>query len=635
MKSDIWRKGLLSGLAWGSVVATAHLGHGIGLILVLGQPPLTWFAAKGTLIEVAIGPVLGLVLSPLFKLRRGDLAHPLALTAAWLVMERLVAVDPSKPAMWIAPTLVALAMYAGGAFLWKKAPRAVVAIAVLLPIALLSAPEIRTALHPEPVSHVERGTARNGAPDVLFLVMDTVRAQSTSAYGYARKTTPNLDRLAAEGALFEKATAPGTWSLPAHAALFTGTFPSYNNAHEETRYLDEKLPTVAETFAKAGYDTLCFSANPHVSEAFGLARGFAYSDRAWMSGPGARQFSFIYRTLDYFALGVTDKGGADVVGNVERWLAGRPKHGPPAFVFVNFLEAHFPFHQLPRDYVYAYQDRPLRELRDAGQIAFGVQFGRQLTDAEQAQIRQPLVDLYDGGVLYTDHLIGEIVALWQEKGLLDDTIVVVLADHGESVGEHGAFGHVTPLTEEILHVPLVFRYPKKIVGGTRIKQPVSSVGTFATLAALAEIEAPSDLAVGSLLSGAVGAGKPVLAERFEEHLLAGRFAPGTANGSGPLVDPHGRYRVIRSGNLKYILHDNGDKTLYDLDRDPGELHDLADSQPWDVSKLDEELEAVRLALGLPELTAELGAQPKELDDATRAQLEALGYLQPEAEPKPE
>ncbi|MBA2320819.1 MAG: sulfatase-like hydrolase/transferase [Deltaproteobacteria bacterium] len=633
---SIWLQGLLSGLAWGAAVATAHLGHGIGLILVLGQPPLTWFAAKGTLIEGVIGVVGGLLLSPVFKLPRGHVIHPVLLTFAWLIMERLVAVDPSKPAMWLAPSVVGLVLYGMGARAWKRAPRATVAVAAALPVALLAAPEIRTALQPEPVVHVDRGTARPDAPDVLFLVMDTVRAQSSSAYGYGRKTTPNLEKIAAEGVLFELATAPGTWSLPAHAALFTGTFPSYNNAHEETRYLDEKLPTIAETFAKAGYETLCFSANPHVSDAFGLTRGFSYSDKAWMSGPGARQFSFIYRTLDYFELGVVDKGGAEVVGNVERWLDDRPEDGPPAFVFVNFLEAHFPFHQLPHDFVYAFQDRSMNELREAGQIGFGVQFGRQLTQAEQDQIRGPLVDLYDGGVLYTDHLIGQVVDQWRQRGLLDDTIVVVLADHGEVVGEHGAFGHVTPMVEEVLRVPLVFRYPKKIEAGRRVAQPVSSVGTFATLAELADVPMTADIVqVGSLLSAMEGddtAGKPIIAERFEEHLLASRFAPGTANGTGPLVNPYGRFRSIRSGDLKYVLHDSGDATLYDLATDPGETTDLAETRPDLAIPMAGELEVVRTAIGLPPLDAEiLGAQAKQMDDHTRAMLESLGYLTPEEE----
>jgi arylsulfatase A-like enzyme len=116
-------------------------------------------------------------------------------------------------------------------------------------------------------------------------------------------------------------------------------------------------------------------------------------------------------------------------------------------------------------------------------------------------------------------------------------------------------------------------------------------------------------------------------------MLAGRFAPGTANGTGPLVDPHGRYRVIRSGELKLIQHGADTWTLYDLATDPGENQDISQTRASDVSILREELETVRLATGLPELTAELGAQPHQIDDATRAQLEALGYLQPEPAPK--
>ncbi len=641
MEDSIWLKGLRSGVAWGAVVATAHLGHGIGLILALGQPPLTWFAAKGTIIELFIGVVAGVVLSPVFKIQRGNWIHPALMAAAWLGMEWIVAVDPSKPAMWIAPVIVALALYAVGAWMYAKRPKLTAGIAAVLPLILLSMPEIRTALQEEEESNVVRGTPKPGAPDVLFIVMDTVRAQSVSAISYERDTTPNLKKLAEDGLLFEQATAAATWSLPAHASLFTGTFPSFNNAHDETRYLDDRLPTIMETFAGAGYETLCFSANPHISDAFGLTRGFSYSDLAWMAGPGARQFSFIYRTLDYFGIGVTDKGGAEVVGNIQEWMDDRPKDGPPAFVFVNFLEAHFPFHQLPGEYVYAFQDRPMSELRDAGQIAFGVQFGRQLTEAEADQIRGPLVDLYDGGVKYTDHLVGQVIDEWRSRNLLDETIVVVLADHGEVVGEHNAFGHVTPMLEQDLRVPLVFRYPPKITEGKRVSQPVSTVGTYATLLDLAGIPEPTltapdgstatTLQIGSLLAAAAGdltAGQPILAERFEEHMLAARFAEGTGNGKGPLTNPHGRYRSYRSGDLKFVRHSSGDETLYDLAADPGENIDLTDTRPDEIARLQGELKAVEAMLGLPDLNATvLGPQKPAMDAATCHQLIALGYME--------
>lgn len=623
-------RGLLGGLAWGSAIAITHLGHGIGLILVLGQPPLTWFAAKGTLVEFVLGVLAGVVLAPIYKLPKGaEVAHPVSLAVLWLIIERIVAVDPSKPLMWIAPSLVALVFVAVGSLAWRRAPAAVVGTAALLPVVLLAAPEIRSATAEAEVPP-ELRPAKKGAPDVLFIVMDTTRSQSLSTHGYARDTAPVLEKLAAEGVLFEGATAPSTWSLPSHAALFTGMFPSFNGAHAETRMLGKTFPTVAETFAEAGYETHCFSANPHISEAFGLTRGFHYSDKAWMAGPGARQFSFIYRFLDYLGLGVDDKGGAQVIDNIEDWWATRPADGPPAFVFVNFLEAHFPFHQLPSEYVYAYQDRPMSELREAGQIAFGAQFGRPLTEAEVEQIRGPLVDLYDGGIKYTDFLVGEVVRQWQEAGKLDDTIVVVLGDHGEVVGEHDAFGHVTAVVEEDLRVPLIFRYPKAIPGGTRIEAPVSTVGTFATLTELAGIDHPK-VHVESLLPALQGeaVGQPVIAERFEEHLLAQRFAPGTANGKGPLVNPRGRYRTFRQGDWKLVQHSDGGEWLYNLADDPGEMNDVAEDAWQELDELKAALDTWRGELLLPELDAEVTAEVmkvEDMDEATKKQLCELGYL---------
>ena len=473
--------------------------------------------------------------------------------------------------------------------------------------------------------------ARADAPDVLFIVMDTTRAQSSSAYGYERDTTPTLEALAREGVLYEQATAPATWSLPAHAALFTGTFPSFNQAHAETRFLGDTLPTVMEVFAENGYETHCFSANPHISESFGLTRGFHHSDRAWAAGPAARQFSFIYRFLDFAGLGVDDKGGKLVVSNIEDWWSERPDDGPPAFVFVNFLEAHFPFHQLPKEYVYAYQDRPMSELREAGQIAFGAQFGRPLTPAEVEQIRGPLVDLYDGGVKYTDFLVREVVEQWRAAGKLDDTIVVVLGDHGEVVGEHDAFGHVTPMVEEDLRVPLIFRYPARIEGGTRIPEPVSTVGTLATLVDLAQIDGPGKVHVESLMPALDGStvGDPVIAERYEEHLLSARFGPGEANGKGPLMNPRGRYRSYRSGDWKYVQHNEDGEWLYNLASDPGEKNDLAEAEWQKLDELKEELSIHMADLLLPDLDAEVTGQvmnTDDMDEATKQQLCELGYL---------
>ncbi|NOY27277.1 MAG: sulfatase [Oligoflexia bacterium] len=626
-------RALRGSLGWAAAISTVHFVTGIALIVVLNMPPLTGFAAQSYAMEFVLAFVIGLVLSPLLLVPKGGLLHPLALAAAWIGLERWVAVDPSKLQMWIGPTIGALVVWTIGKAIWTRKPAVVIGLGVLVPVVGLLVPVAIDANRADLTPRPGAATAPKGAPDVLFIVMDTVRAQSSSSYGYTRKTTPNFDEMASEGVLFADANSPATWSLPAHASLFTGTFPSWNDANGETRYLDDKLPTLAETLLDAGWQTRCFSANPYISDSFGLTRGFQANDKAWMSGTSGRNFSFIYRLLDATPFGgVDDKGGATVIGNIRHWMAGRPADGPPQFVFVNFLEAHFPFQQLPTEFLTSYQDRPISELREANQIAFGVQFGRQLSPQEFEQIHQPLVDMYDGGVRYTDYLVGQTLDIWRKAGYLDNTIVVVLGDHGESMGEHGAFGHVTPVSNEITRVPFAIRYPAKIRAGSRVEQPVSTVGTMATILDLADVHAPGVSQVGTLMPGLQGeeVGKPILVERFEEHMMASRFAPGTANGHGPLVNPHGRFRTYRSGSYKLVEHSTDGNVVFDLSKDPGETTNILERDPYAADSLVAELDDWQRKLGLPDLDAPIDAVKKMPEDLSNEEIEALralGYME--------
>lgn len=651
------------GLGVGAAIATVHLGNGIGLIVALGQPPHTWFAVQAVVLELMMAIAVGAALTPVVMAdrRRGPWLAAGLLIVLWLVMERWVAVDPAKPLMWLAGPVLGAIFYAGGAWLVsiapKRAPLAIAGVTAIVHVVFLAVPELIALGQPsgesEPAVVIDRPAAREGAPDVLFVVMDTVRAQSTSTYGYGRPTTPVLTELASEGIRFDQATAPATWSLPAHASLFTGTFPSVHQAHGETRYLDERLPTIMEVFAQAGYETRCFSANPHISASFGLTRGFDACDKAWASGEGARQFTFVFRLLDHLGLGgVDDKGGRKVVGNIQEWMAERTDR--PAFVFVNFLEAHFPFHQLPEEYLTAFQNRRSSTLQHADQLAFGAQMGRLLSDAEIAEIREPMIDMYDGGVRYTDALVGDVMQIWRDAGTLDDTVVVVLGDHGEVVGEHGAFGHLSAVVEEDLRVPLVFRYPGHVPAGVVIEQPVSTVGTFATLTALAGLDTPRTVLVQNLLRAipdfsacealkveaklpceedarakAERVGQPVIAERFEEHLLSARFAEGTANGKGALVNPRGRYRTFRDGPFKLVQHDQDGTFLFHLE--VGEQRNLANVQPDARLDVESKLMDWIVQLQLPSLGAEVPQVAREgQSQEEQCALCRLGYLEGDA-----
>lgn len=634
------KAGLLNGMAYVVAVASAHLAWGIGLIIATHMPPLTAFAAKSWALELPFGVVFGLLFAPLFLLPHGKRLHTGALVLAWIAMEYLVTIDPNAVLMWAAPALVGLLLYGIGGWLRRKHPVAPVVAGLVLPALILAVPLIRTAAEGgvANVDTTDRAAAPAGAPDIVFVVLDTVRAKSVSAYGYERDTTPNLDAFAAEGVLFEQAISAATWSLPAHASLFTGHFPSSHGASLEHRYLGDTLPTLGESLQDAGYQTLAFTANTHISDSFGLTRGFDWTDQAWITGAGGRGFAFIYRFIDALGFAAEDKGGAQVATNVEKWMGRRASGDTPAFVFVNFLEAHFPFHQLPDEFLYAYTDESEAVLRDASQIAFGAMFGRALNDDELHQIHQPILDMYDAGVKYSDHLFGRVVDAYRQAGRLDDTVFVVLGDHGELTGEHGGHGHATGMYEETLHVPLVFRFPQKIEGGQRVAGPVSTVGTFATLLDLAGLPAPAGVQVGSLMPALEGrvAGQPVISEHFEEVMLLRRYGDEVVDAMDPMLTPRGRHRVLRSGSGKLVerayTKDGGpwqsDHFYFDLAADPVENTRLPGTHP-EAIRLAAELDMLEAALGLPVLNGEMGVQGEvpELSAAEEEQLRALGYIE--------
>jgi arylsulfatase A-like enzyme len=443
-----------------------------------------------------------------------------------------------------------------------------------------------------------------------------------SAYGYARPTSPRFDALAASGALFLDATAPATWSLPSHASLFTGLFPSGHGAHEEHRFLDAGVPTLAETLAAAGWDTRCFTANAWISDSLGLVRGFAWSDEAWRAGDVGRSFNSMLRLLDRLGFGADDKGGGQVARNFERWMASRPAAVPPAFVFLNFIEAHFPYHQLPRDYLTRFTDLPPATLRTQSLALFAAQFGGGSIDP--ATVREGAVAMYDAGILYADALLGRVVDAIRQRGTLDRTVLVVLADHGELLGEHGDFGHGRSLLEPALRVPLMVRYPPRIPAGARVPTPVSTVGVFATVLDLLGLADSTPRHIGSLLGPIAGApgGGPVLAEQYVDHMLT------ATPRDDALMRPGERYRSYRAGTWKLVETRGGVPLLFDLATDPGETRDRAESDPAELARVAEELATWRKALGLPALDAGAArTPPPAMDAATRARLRALGYAE--------
>jgi len=516
-----------------------------------------------------------------------------------------------------------------GFALARIGPRAPwIAAAVLLVAGLFASPVALRWTRPPVAVRTELPPPPEGAPDVVLMVLDTIRARNLSAYGYDRETSPSFDALAKEGARFLDATSPSTWSLPSHASLFTGRTPSSHGAHAEHMYLDTRFPTLAQVLQANGYETFCITANAWISDGLGLTRGFGWQDASLRAEGGAGLgFSFIHRLLDRLGWLEADKGGDAVAAAFETWAGSRPADAErPAFVFLNVIEAHFPYHQLPRDYLYRFTDRPYGELRRIGVDLLGAQFGGERPPVES--VRQPTLDMYDGGVVYTDVLLDRVASALRARGTLDRTVFVVLADHGEVLGERGEFfGHGPSLYQESVGVPLLVRYPPRVEPGVEIAAPVSTLGVFATILDLAQLPPPPTLQAGSLLPLIEGADvkpEPILSELHQATAMGARRPS-----DDPQMQPDLRYRLIRDGDLKLVARSDGESLLYDLAVDPGETRDLAAERPEDLARMRALHARLESELSLPALAGEraVGEDAPEMDDATRESLRALGYLE--------
>jgi arylsulfatase A-like enzyme len=622
-------RALVFGLAFGLVAAGVEAWLNLVPTLSRGFGPGPAFQLRVAALEIGLAGALGLAAFPALALPAGRWIHLALLVLCWAGLRRWTSLDSPMFAPLELASLIAVALLASlGLWLASHRPRLAWGLAVVgLAAGLFSTPVALWALRPAVARRAELPPAPPDAPDVVLVVLDTVRAGNLSSYGYRRATGDALDALAREGALFLDATSPSTWSLPSHASLFTGRYPSSHRAHAEHRYLDDRYPTLAQVLAGNGYETFCITANAWISDGLGLTRGFAWQDESLRAHGGAgRGFSFIHRLLDRLGLQDADKGGDIVARAFERWASERPAAGVrPAFVFLNFIEAHFPYHQLPREHLFRWSDRSYAELRGISLDLLAAQFGGEPRVA--SEVRQPTLDMYDGGVAYTSELLGRVVAALRARGTLDRTLLVVLADHGEVLGERGGFfGHGPSLYQESIGVPLLVRYPPAVPAGVRVASPVSTLGVFATILDLAELPAPPTLQVGSLAPLIAGDGPtphpgPILAELHEARAMGPRRSR-----RDPQMQSDRRYRMLREGPLKLVTSSGGDMLLYDLEADPSESRDLAAERPADLARMQRRLLAVSHELELPELAAAIDAgEAPPLDDETRARLRALGY----------
>ena len=469
-----------------------------------------------------------------------------------------------------------------------------------------------------------------GVPNLVLVVLDTVRRDTLSTYGYPDETSPRLTALADAGIRFDDARVNGMWSLPSHATFFTGVHPSVHGAHYENWQLDEGPPTLAERLRERGYQTVCITGNPLISHSLGTARGFDAVGESWRSF-WIPESLIGWRLLRPLWDRDRDKGGAAGVRYLERWLAEERDPARPLFLFVNVMDPHAPYHDVPRDVTERFLPDGARfaDARRLGSLVFFHHvFGGpvELTDDERAILR----GTYAGSVAYGDRVLGQIVDALEAAGLGDDTLIAVTSDHGELLGEHELWGHVHSLYDTLLAVPLVVRYPATIPAGSVHGGPVQGIDllpTFLAAAGVPESGWPDgargrDLSFAWRDTAATATHRAIVAEHFTPSMLP-ETAPDTM--AGDLDELFVRRRAVVFADHKYVVSSGGQERAYDLATDPGETRDVYAETPH-ITGLRGTLGAWTHELDVPWGDAPEGAGP-EVDPQTLQRLRELGYIE--------
>jgi arylsulfatase A-like enzyme len=353
-----------------------------------------------------------------------------------------------------------------------------------------------------------RPVAERAAPNVLLLILDTVRAADLSLYGYARPTTPVLERLAQHATTFERAFATASWTTPSHASIFTGRWPSELGVTWD-HALGPQWPLLTEVLRARGYATAAFVANDvYAGWESGLARGFEHFDdyprSLWTATQGSSFGRWVYsptRRLIAPVLAklpvlwrlrlpqVGERRSAEQINDAFlAWLdQARPK---PYFAFLNFMDAHVPYSP-PDSFRYRFQVVSTPDRSPDGWETAPVE---PLTPTDVA----PRQAVYDGSIAYLDSQLGRLFNELKQRGLLDNTLVVVTADHGDEFAEHGLVDHGNSLYRNSLQVPLVLWFPGRVPEGRRVRAPVSLRNVAATVLDLLEVNRSAPLPGRSL-----------------------------------------------------------------------------------------------------------------------------------------
>lgn len=561
--------GLSIGSVWGAGEALFLKAHQV-TITGGGDP---WILPEAVLLYGVLGLLLGLVFaiiipkkSPAFSGFFGPLLGFLLLPALFFAKHVLLQSQPlisvKGLAAMIGLLVIVVILYA--LVVYKIAARwrvpktfLVLALFAAIAIAIWQSP-LTDAGYPELPPDRSK-------PNVVLITMDTTRADHLSLYGYVRRTTPFLTNIGRNGVVFQKAYSVASWTLPSHASLFTGKLPSVHGAMETHWWLDSSEDTMAEILKRSGYYTGGFVSGPYLLSSLNMGQGFDYYDDQLDFGSGIQRLIAVkmIRSVFHFKFGWMDgqRNGREVTDRAIEWLSSFHNH--PFFLFVNYFDPHDPYQPPPPfdtlfDPTY-HGDmngiiRNLYSDRETGRRRKGGKDGPFLTNDDYYHLQA----LYDGEITFMDLQIARLIRFLQTSNKFDNTIVIILSDHGESIGDHQILDHGHTLYEEQVHIPLIVEGPG-IPANWRISALVRSIDILPTVLQLIHVSAPADIQGKSFAD--------YFSKKFDTRTYVGEI----------FQDPRVKVKPFKrdqkcylENQWKLLWSSNNHNELYDIDSDFGE-----------------------------------------------------------------
>ena len=467
-------------------------------------------------------------------------------------------------------------------------------------------------------------------PNIILISIDTLRADHLSCYGYYRKTTPNIDNLASEGTIYLNNFSTGVWTPPAHASMLTGLYVSEHGVYGDKRLADS-VPTIATVLKGNEYQTSGFVNNSAVGALVGFDKGHDTFVEVWK---GIKPKSIIERIIRGGVrrirkrLGYEDMGADKTNKLFYDWIRNHMDKERPFYAFLHYIEPHNPLDP-PYPYKNKYLNKKMFKNTDEPKIK-KVANNPLICFVEDLSLNDDEIDilkaLYDSEIEYTDSKIGEVVEILKENNLYDDTMVVITSDHGEHLGEHNLWSHAASLYREILHIPLIIKFPEGIEYIKKVDSYTQLVDIFPTVMKIADIPENalnnnSGISLvynkknGNLFHDLVFAEWEGRIPYFIEKRLTG---PKSSLITSKFVK---KMWMVLDSKYKYISSSDGQDELYDLKNDKNELNNLISKNQEVAARM-----KMKLAEWKSRRTKNISKEQFIIDEEIKRNLEALGYI---------